>query len=89
MIFHPDMIDGIQQTEIPPNDLPRYRAAPVNIMSFKFDWLLEKVAEDDRQPYIYRLLNEIEKKAASNPDDMDYYDIPVVQAMIRFHHSKL
>ena len=52
--------------------------------SIKFDWLLEDVAKDDRQPYVYRLLSEIDKK-----EDMEYYDIPAVQAMVRFHHSKL
>lgn len=78
MIFHPDMIDGIEMSEIPKDDLSRYRCAPVDIKSFKIDWLLENVSIDDRQPYIYRLLNEIEKKSSSDDDYMDYYDIPVV-----------
>jgi hypothetical protein len=89
MIMNTKFFSGLSQDDIPPDDMQRYRCAPVEIKSVKFDWLMDKVSDEDRQPFVYRLLNEIEKKAAANSDEMEFYNIPVIQAMIRYHHGML
>lgn len=83
-LFWPDQIQGIELKDIAPEDVERYREQPVVIQTVKFDWLLEEISADNKQPYIYRLLSEIIKI-----DDMEFYKIPLMQALIRFHHSRL
>lgn len=87
------MLSGISPDDIEKENIDLYRCAPINIQSIRFDWLLGDVAVDNKQPFVYRLLNEIMKKDVTEQDqgseERSFYDIPVVQAMIRFHHSKL
>jgi hypothetical protein len=99
MLFWPTMISGItpdtMKFEIPvdKDEISRYRCEPINVRSVRFDWLLENVSDDDRQPYVYRLLKEIMKKdqteEAQGFEGKSFYEIPAVQSMIRFHHGKL
>jgi hypothetical protein len=93
MLFWPTMMKGISPSDIEKEEITRYRCAPIDVKSIRLDWMLEDVSEDDKQPYVYRLLNEIMKKDISeSEEDADlesWYDIPAVQALIRFHHSKL
>lgn len=93
MLFWPTMLSGVSNDDIDKKDIDRYRCSPINIIAMKFDWMLETISKDDQQTYVYRLLSEIMKKDMAEQDNksdsQSFYDIPAVQAMIRFHHGKL
>ena len=46
--------------------------------------MLEEIADDDKQTYLHRFLNELLKK-----NDYDFYNIPAIQALICYHHAIL
>jgi hypothetical protein len=93
MLFWPTMMKGISPTDIDKEEIQRYRCAPIDVKSIRLDWMLENVSDEDKQPYVYRLLSEIMKKDLAESEEAaefeSWYEIPAVQALIRFHHSKL
>ena len=68
MLFWPKMLSGISPDDIEKENIDLYRCAPINIQSIRFDWLLGDVAADNKQPFVYRLLNEIMKKDVNEQD---------------------
>ena len=62
MLFWPSMINGVSPNAVADEDMMRYRCSPIDVKSLKFNWMLEEISEEDRQPYAYRLLSEIMKR---------------------------
>lgn len=62
MLFWPSMITGVSPNFIDNSEMIRYSSSPIDLKSIRFDWMLDNVAEDDKQPYSFRLMNEILKR---------------------------
>lgn len=84
MYFTEDRLEGLR----PPDDSNAdrfYGYKAVDIQVIQVDWMLHYIDNDDRRPAAIRLLHSI----ATTKDNDEYFNIPIIQTIIRYFHKKL